>query len=269
MEHKHRPLLQQTAVVTGASSGIGQAIAIALAHAGANVLANYNHDEAGAAATLKEIERSGAKGITYKADVGSEYDVIAMFAAAKQEFGTIDILINNAGIQKDGKFSELSLEKWREVIDTNLTGQFLCAREAAREFLSRGLKDYSKAAGKVIFISSVHNVIPWAGHVNYAASKGGETMLMESMAQELAPQKIRINAVAPGAIRTDINKEGWSDPKQVKNLMKLIPYNRIGEPEDVAKVAVWLASDEADYVTGTTIYVDGGMMLYPSFSSGG
>lgn len=265
----HKPLVQQTAVVTGASSGIGQAIAIALANAGANVCINYYQDEKGARATLSEIERSQSKGMVHNADVSREDEVIDMFGAIKNKFGTIDILINNAGIQKDGKFSELSLEKWMDVINTNLTGQFLCAREAAKEFLARGIKPYSKAAGKVIFISSVHAIIPWAGHVNYAASKGGETMLMESMAQELAPKKIRINSIAPGAIKTDINKDVWSDPKQLKGLLALIPYNRVGEPEDIAKVAVWLASDEADYVAGTTIYVDGGMTLYPSFSSGG
>jgi len=262
-------LAQQTALVTGASSGIGQAVAIALANAGANVLINYYHDDQGANATLAAIKQAGRTGLVYKADVSKEEEVLAMFSAAKKEFDTIDILINNAGIQRDGKFSELSLEDWMDVINTNLTGQFLCAREAAKEFLSRGKVKYSKAIGKVIFISSVHNVIPWAGHVNYAASKGGETMLMESMAQELAPKGIRVNSIAPGAIKTDINKEVWSDPEQRKKLMELIPYGRIGAPEDIGKAAAWLASDEADYITGATIYVDGGMTLYPSFSSGG
>jgi len=155
-------------------------------------------------------------------------------------------------------------------MDTNLTGQFLCAREAAKVFCRRGVATgLSVAAGKVIFISSVHNIIPWAGHVNYTTSKGGETMLMKTMAQELAPQKIQVNSIAPGAIKTDINKKVWSDPEQAKELLRLIPYNRIGEPEDVARVAVWLASDEADYITGTTIYVDGGMTLYPEFAHGG
>lgn len=262
-------LAQQTALVTGASSGIGQAVAIALANAGANVLINYHHDEKGAGVTLAAVKQAGSTGLVYKADIAREEEVLAMFAAAKKEFGTIDILINNAGIQRDGKFSELSLDDWMEVLNTNLTGQFLCAREASREFLARGKTSYSKAVGKVIFISSVHNIIPWAGHVNYAASKGGETMLMESMAQELAPKGIRVNSIAPGAIKTDINKEVWSDPKQRKGLLDLIPYGRIGEPEDIGKAAVWLASDEADYVTGATIYIDGGMTLYPSFSSGG
>ncbi|MBS1583983.1 MAG: SDR family oxidoreductase [Bacteroidetes bacterium] len=262
-------LARQTALVTGASSGIGQAVAIALANAGANIVVNYHSDEEGAAATLNAVTQAGKKGIIYKADIGQEEEVLAMFAAATREFGTLDILVNNAGIQRDGKFSELSLEDWMAVINTNLTGQFLCAREAAKEFSSRGKTEYSKALGKILFISSVHNIIPWAGHVNYAASKGGETMLMESIAQELAPQGIRVNSIAPGAIKTDINKSVWSDPVQRKKLMELIPYGRIGEPEDIGKAAVWLASDEADYITGATIYVDGGMTLYPSFASGG
>ena len=262
-------LSNQAAIITGASSGIGQAIAIAMAAAGAQVLINYHRDEAGAQDTLKQLELAGGKGLIYKADIGKEEEVLAMFAAAKKEFGNIDILVNNAGIQKDAKFQDLTLADWELVLDTNLTGQFLCSREATRTFLSQGMRDSSKALGKIIFISSVHNVIPWAGHVNYAASKGGETMLMQSIAQELAPHKIRINSIAPGAIKTDINKKVWSDPEQAKELLKLIPYQRIGEPEDVAKVAVWLAADEADYITGTTIYVDGGMTLYPSFAHGG
>lgn len=264
------PLLStQTALVTGASSGIGQEIAVRMAAAGANVAINYYKDEQGANETLQHIETAGGKGLIVKANVSKEDEVMGMFAATKKEFGSIDILINNAGIQKDGKFSELSLESWNEVIDINLTGQFLCAREAAKEFLSQGIKAGSRAVGKIIFISSVHNIIPWTGHVNYAASKGGETMLMKSIAQELAPHRIRVNGIAPGAIKTDINKKVWSDPEQAEKLLKLIPYQRLGEPDDVAKVAVWLASDEADYITGTTIYVDGGMTLYPSFSTGG
>jgi len=255
--------------VTGASSGIGQEIAVAMATAGANIVINCYNDEEGAKKTLARVESAGQRGLIVQADVGNEADVLRMFAAAKKEFGTIDILVNNAGIQKDSSFAAMTLKNWEAVINTNLTGQFLCAREAAKEFLSRDIKNEAKAAGKIIFISSVHNIIPWAGHVNYTASKGGETMLMKSMAQELAPRKIRVNSIAPGAIKTDINKDVWSDPEQAEYLLKLIPYQRIGEPEDVARVAVWLASDDADYITGTTIYVDGGMTLYPAFSSGG
>ena len=243
-------LYQQTVLVTGASSGIGQAIAIAMGRAGANVGINYHTDEKGALDTLDTLQKDGTNGVIIQADVAKEDQVINMFSEVYKHFGTIDILINNAGIQKDSKFIEMSLQDWQLVINTNLTGQFLCAREAAKEFCKRGIvQGGSKAAGKIIFISSVHNVIPWAGHANYATSKGGESMLMKTMAQELAPQKIRINSISPGAIKTDINKSVWSDPDQAKGLLKMIPYDRIGEPEDVAKVAVWLASDEADLVT--------------------
>jgi glucose 1-dehydrogenase len=193
-----------------------------------------------------------------------------MFQQMYKEFGTIDILVNNAGIQKDSDFINMTLDKWQRVIDVNLTGSFLCCREASREFVKRGLiEERSVAVGKIIFISSVHEVIPWARHCNYAASKGGIMLLMKSLAQELAPHKIRVNSIAPGAIKTSINESGWSTPEAEKELLKLIPYNRIGQPDDIAAVAVWLASDESDYVNGTTIYVDGGMMLYPGFATGG
>jgi glucose 1-dehydrogenase len=154
-------------------------------------------------------------------------------------------------------------------VEVNLTGQFLCAREAIKHFLEQGLSPVSKAQGKIICMSSVHEVIPWAGHVNYAASKGGIMLMMKSLAQEVAEKKIRVNGIAPGAIKTDINKEVWSDPKKAEELLRLIPYGRIGEPDDVAKAVVWLASDEADYVTGATLFVDGGMTLYPAFREGG
>lgn len=236
----------------------------------ANVVVNYYNDEAAATHTLQHIKEAGGQGIIYKADISKEAEVKAMFRAAIQTFGTVDILINNAGIQQDSPFAAMTLAAWDAVIAVNLTGQFLCGREAVQEFLRRGMVgNRSLALGKIIFISSVHNIIPWATHANYATAKGGETMLMKTMAQELAPKKIRVNSIAPGAIKTDINKKVWSDPQQAKQLLNLIPYNRIGEPEDIAKVAVWLASDQADYITGTTIYVDGGMTLYPSFASGG
>jgi glucose 1-dehydrogenase len=164
----------------------------------------------------------------------------------------------------------MSLADWQFVIDVNLTGQFLCSREAVREFKRRGVrKDVSCAAGKIICMSSVHDRIPWAGHVNYAASKGGVMLMMKSIAQEVAPFRIRCNSICPGAIRTPINTSAWETPEAYRELLKLIPYKRIGEPEDIARTAVWLASDEADYITGTNIYVDGGMTLYPGFEAGG
>jgi glucose 1-dehydrogenase len=163
----------------------------------------------------------------------------------------------------------MSLKEWQRVIDVNLTGYFLCSRQAIKEFLKREAEMAGKAIGKIICISSVHDIIPWAGHVNYAASKGGVLMFMKSLALEVATKKIRVNAISPGAIKTDINEEVWSDKEKAQELLKLIPYKRIGDPEDVAKAASWLASDDSDYVTGTTIYVDGGMTLYPGFVDNG
>jgi glucose 1-dehydrogenase len=193
-----------------------------------------------------------------------------MFRRMIAELGTVDILVNNAGLQRDAAFHDMTLAEWQTVIGINLTGQFLCARAAVREFLRRGVVPaVSRAAGKIVCMSSVHEVIPWAGHANYAASKGGVMLLMKSLAQEVAPHRIRVNSVAPGAIRTPINRPAWETPEAYEALMRLVPYKRIGEPEDVARAVVWLASDESDYVTGTTLFVDGGMTLYPGFESGG
>ncbi len=265
-----RLLKNQKALVTGANSGIGRAIAVALGHAGADVVVNYLHGEDQAREVAAEIEHCGQTAIAHRADVSNEEQVQGMFRKMIAAFGTVDILINNAGIQKDAPFDEMTLEQWRTVIDVNLTGQFLCAREAIREFKRRGVvKEVSCAAGKIICISSVHEIIPWAGHVNYAASKGGVMLMMKSIAQEVAPYRIRVNSIAPGAIRTPINTAAWETPKAYDALMELVPYRRIGEVEDIGRAAVWLASDHADYVTGTSLFVDGGMTLYPGFSTGG
>jgi glucose 1-dehydrogenase len=261
---------KQTVLVTGASSGLGQGIAIAFGKSGANVVVNYHSDKEGANHTLKTIEESGGKGIIVKADVGSEEEVKSMFEKAIAAFTNIDVLVANAGIQQDSDFIDMTLEQWNKVIGTNLTGHFLCGKEAIKHFQTKpAVSPESKAKGKIIFMSSVHDIIPWSGHVNYASSKGGVLMLMKSLALEVAPQKIRVNAISPGAIATDINQEVWSDEIKKKELMKLIPYKRIGVPDDVAQVALWLASDQSDYVTGTTIYVDGGMTLYPGFEDNG
>ncbi len=260
----------QTAIVTGASSGIGKAIAIALGHAGADVVVNYVSGPEDAEAVAKEVGSCGSRVMTIRADISKEDEVQAMFAQVIREWGTVDILVNNAGIQKDAPFHELTLAQWQRVIDVNLTGQFLCAREAVREFKRRGVrKEISCAAGKIICISSVHEVIPWAGHVNYAASKGGVMLMMKSIAQEVAPWRIRVNSIGPGAIRTPINTEAWGTRSHYESLLKLIPYKRIGEPDEIGRAAVWLASDESDYITGTTLFVDGGMTLYPGFETGG
>ncbi len=265
-----RLLSGQKALVTGAASGIGRAAAISPAEAGADVVVNYVTGEEAAAKAVGEIETRGVRGLSIRADVSKEDEVQAMFARMCEEFGTIDILVNNAGIQKDNTFSEMTLDEWNAVIGVNLTGQFLCAREAVREFTRRGVvPEISCSAGKIISMSSVHDSIPWAGHVNYAASKGGVMLMYKSIAQELAPHRIRVNAIAPGAVRTPINTEAWESPEAYEKLMELVPYRRIGEPRDVGQAVVWLASDQSDYLVGTTLYVDGGMMLYPGFATGG
>jgi glucose 1-dehydrogenase len=266
-----RKLLKgQKAIVTGASSGIGRSIALALGHAGADVCINYVAGEDKAQAMVNELRGHGHTAISFKADVSNEDDVAKMFKAVRDEFGTVDILINNAGLQQDAPVDQMTLAQWNKVISVNLTGQFLCAREAVREFKRRGVRpDISCSAGKIICISSVHEVIPWAGHVNYAASKGGVMLMMKSIAQEVAPFRIRVNSIAPGAIRTPINMQAWDTPEHYHELLKLIPYKRIGEPEEIGRAAVWLASDESDYVQGTTLFVDGGMTLYPGFETGG
>jgi glucose 1-dehydrogenase len=260
----------QKALVTGANSGIGRATAIALGQAGADVVVNWVAGEEAAQQVVQEVTAHGVRAYAHRADVSQEDQVQAMFQKMIQEFGTIDILVNNAGLQRDSPFHQMTLQQWNTVLGVNLTGQFLCAREAIREFLRRGVvKEVSCAAGKIICMSSVHEVIPWAGHANYAASKGGIMMLMKSIAQEYAPQRIRINSICPGAVRTPINRPAWSTPQAYSALLTLIPYKRIGEPEDIARTVVWLASDQADYVTGASLFVDGGMTLYPGFSTGG
>jgi glucose 1-dehydrogenase len=263
-------LLGQKALVTGASSGIGRAIAQALGDAGADVAINYVSDEDKAQGLAEEIRASGSRALTLRADVSDEAQVRAMFAAMLAEFGTIDILVNNAGLQQDAPFHQLTLAQWNKVLAVNLTGQFLCSREAVREFMRRGVHpEVSCSAGKILCVSSVHEVIPWAGHVNYAASKGGVMLMMKSLAQEVAPYRIRVNSICPGAIRTPINMQAWDTPMAYGELMKLIPYKRIGEPEEIGRAAVWLASDYADYVHGISLFVDGGMTLYPGFETGG
>ena len=266
----HPLLVGQKALVTGANSGIGRGVALALAQAGADVVVNYVTGDAAADAVVEEIRGVGVKAIAHRADVSVEDEVAGMFARVVKEFGTVDILINNAGLQRDSAFHSMTLAEWNTVLGVNLTGQFLCAREAIREFVRRGVvASVSCAAGKIVCMSSVHQQIPWAGHANYSTSKGGIKMMMESLAQEVAPMRIRVNGIAPGAIRTPINTAAWQTPEAYQALMTLVPYGRIGEPEDIARAAVWLASDQSDYVVGTTLFVDGGMTLYPGFATGG
>jgi glucose 1-dehydrogenase len=263
-------LVGQKALVTGANSGIGSAVALALGQAGADVVVNYVTGDDAAEEVAAEIQKCGSKAYAHKADVSQEDQVQQMFRRMTEQFGTIDILINNAGLQRDAAFHEMTLVQWNTVISVNLTGQFLCAREAVREFIRRGVvESVSCAAGKIICMSSVHQEIPWAGHADYASSKGGIKMMMESLAQEVAPRRVRVNSIAPGAIRTPINTAAWQTKHAYESLMTLVPYKRIGEPIDIARAAVWLASDDSDYVVGATLFVDGGMTLYPGFATGG
>jgi glucose 1-dehydrogenase len=264
----------QKALVTGANSGIGRAVAIALCRAGADVVINYRSGDDQALAAAEEATHCGCntngKVIIHQADVSDEEQVATMFRRMYDELGTIDILVANAGLQQDAPIEDMTLRQWYTVLNVNLTGQFLCAREAVREFKRRGVRpDVSCCAGKIIHMSSVHEVIPWAGHANYAASKGGVMLLMKTLAQELAPYRIRVNSIGPGAVRTPINRAAWETPEAYHDLLKLIPYKRIGEPDDIARAAVWLASDEADYITGHTLMIDGGMSLYPAFRGNG
>ncbi len=260
----------QIAVVTGAASGIGRAIAKAMAAAGATVCVNHIGPDTAAKAVVSEIETAGGKGFTAAADVSKEAEVDAMIAAVVARCGKLDILVANAGIQKDAKFLDMKIEDWNAAMAVDLTGLFLCARGAARQFMKQPLNDANpNARGKILCISSVHEIIPWAGHVNYAAAKGGVHSFMRSIAQETADMRIRVNAIAPGAIQTEINRTVWSDAEKNKQLMKLIPYGRIGQPEEVANAAVFLCSDFADYITGATLFIDGGMTLYPDFKDNG
>ncbi|MEJ7767481.1 MAG: glucose 1-dehydrogenase [Chitinophagaceae bacterium] len=262
-------LSKKTALITGGSSGIGRAIALRYAAEGARIVITFNSQEAEANEIVEKIASGGGEAIAVKADVSVEAQVLDLFNSVYAKYQSLDVLVCSAGLQKDNKLTEMSLEDWKKVIDVNLTGYFLCAREAAKYFITKDHNANQTAVGNIIFISSVHDIIPWSGHVNYASSKGGVAMLMKSTALELAPHKIRVNSISPGAIKTNINKNVWSNEERSKKLLELIPYGRIGEPDDVAALALFLASSESDYITGTTIYVDGGMTLYPGFEDNG
>jgi len=265
----HISLKGQVALVTGGSSGLGAGAARGLAAAGAAVVVNYHSQAEPAEKLAEEIRAAGGQAIAVGADVSKEGDVEKLFAETIKAFGRLDILLANSGLQKDAAIADLTLEDWNTVINVNLTGQFLCARAALRQFAKQQIRpDISRALGKIIHMSSVHQVIPWAGHVNYAASKGGVDLLMRSIAQEVGEQRIRVNSIAPGAIRTAINAEVTAGNAE-KKLLELIPYGRVGEAEDVANAVVWLASDASDYVHGTTLFIDGGMSLYPEFRHNG
>jgi glucose 1-dehydrogenase len=259
-------LENQVAIVTGGATGIGVAVVQELSARGAAVAINHLPGQ-DVGALIAEIEKTGGKVIATPGDVADPDAVAAMIEQTVKKFGRLDIMIANAGLQGDATSLEMDLERWNKVIKVDLTGQFLCAQAAARQFLKQ--KDIFRARGKIACMLSVHCRVPWMGHVNYAAAKAGAEMMMETLAQEWGRQRIRVVGVAPGAIKTAINQSVWGDPAAYRELLKLIPYQRIGDAEDVAKTVAWLVSDDADYITGSTIYVDGGMMLYPGFMGNG
>jgi glucose 1-dehydrogenase len=248
------------AIVTGASSGIGKATAHRLAAEGARVCLNYysDADKAGAEQGVKEIGKAGGRAIALQADVGSEDDVIHLVSAAAKELGGLDLLINNAGIENQVALTEMPLASWERVLRTNLTGAFLCLREAAKLMIAA-------KGGVIVNVSSVHEFIPWPGYAHYCSSKGGLKLLMETAARELASGGVRVVNVAPGAIATPINERLLEHPTEEHAVEEEIPLGRMGKAEEVAGLIAWVASDEAGYVTGTTLVVDGGMSLYPKF----
>jgi glucose 1-dehydrogenase len=254
-------LLQgRKAIVTGASSGIGRATAERLGREGANVCVNYFSDKeaADAQSVVASLEQAGVKAIAVQADVGDENQVTAMVAKASDAFGGVDLLVNNAGIEKQAPLLEMPLELWNAVIRTNLTGAFLCMREAGKVMASGG-------GGVIVNMSSVHEFIPWPGFAHYCATKGGMKLLAQTAARELAGKKIRVVNIAPGAIATPINAFVLDDPEATHAVESEIPLGHLGQPDQVAAAVAWAASDQADYITGTTIVVDGGMSLYPKF----
>ena len=262
-------LHEQVALVTGGSSGLGAEAAKALAAAGAAVVINYHSQAEPAQALAEQIIAGGGQAIAVGADISQEQEVEQLFAHTLERFGRLDILLANSGLQKDAPITEMTLKDWNTVIGVNLTGQFLCARSALRQFKAQQPRpEVSRALGKIIHMSSVHQTIPWAGHANYAASKGGVDLLMRTIAQEVGSLKIRVNSIAPGAIRTAINEANTQGDAEQK-LLQLIPYGRVGEAQDVANAVVWLASDLADYMHGATLVIDGGMSLYPEFRDNG
>ncbi|WP_100486252.1 glucose-1-dehydrogenase [Sporolactobacillus pectinivorans] len=252
----------KVAVVTGGSKGIGNAIARRLSEEKMSVVINYNHDRCGAEETAESLRKAGGNAVAIRADVGTEKGARALLNAAIEHFDTLDVWINNAGIEKQSPTHKLSLEDWNRIINVNLTGVFLGSRTAIKYFLNQRKK------GNIINMSSVHQRIPWPTFAHYAASKGGVRLFSETIALEYAKNGIRVNGIAPGAINTPINAEKFSDPNQKQSTLDLIPIDYIGKPEEVAAVAAWLASGESGYVTGATIFVDGGMSLYPEFEEG-
>jgi len=250
-------------LVTGGSSGLGRAMCLAFATCGAHVAINHIGDGESANTLIGKIQSIGGKAIALEADVSSPTAVDTMFEQMDAAWDGIDILVNNAGI--DGARAPLwegDVARWQKVVDVNLTGAYLCARQALRRLTVQ-------RSGVVLNVTSVHERIAWSGYSAYTASKAGLSMMAKSMALEAAPYGVRVLCIAPGAIRTPINEEVWKDPQGYQDLLQKIPMGRLGSPEDVAKLAAFLASDLAGYMTATTVYVDGGMTDYPGFAHGG
>ena len=253
----------QKALVTGGNTGIGQGIAVALGQAGADVAVNYIRGSTAARNVVRLIRKAGSQGVAIRADISKEKQVHTLFDRAIEALGSLDIVVNNAGILDDAPIDRMTLTQWNNVISVNLTGQFLCIREAVRAFKRRGtIGGVSASLGTIICISSIHEVIPYGGHANYAASKAGVMQLMKSVAQEVAPYRIRVNSICPGITRSQLSRSVWEESDRYESVMKVLPYGRIGEPEDIGRLAVFLASDQADYITGTSIFIDGGITLY-------
>jgi glucose 1-dehydrogenase len=254
-----RLLEGRRALVTGADSGLGQGIAFELAAHGAAVAINHVGDSTVADEMVAAIAAGDGNAMSVAMDVSSEDDVTRAFGEVRQTFGGLDLLVNNAGVEKPFALVDMPLEEWNRVIGVNLTGAFLCSREAAR------IMRADEARGAIVNITSVHEQIPWEKFSHYCASKAGEKLFAQSIARELAPHGIRVVNVAPGAIATPINRDVLGDPTASSEVLAEIPYHRWGEVEDVAKAVAWVASAEADYVVGSTLFVDGGMTLYPRF----
>lgn len=258
----YQDLENKVAVITGASKGIGTAIAERFGKEKMNVVVNYHSDEAGAQETVTIIKENGGNGIAVQADVETEEGNQLLLNQAIDKFGDLDLWVNNAGMENSHETHELSLEDWNKVINVNLTGVFLGAKTALAYFVEKNKK------GNIINMSSVHQQIPWPTFAHYAASKGGVKLFTETIAMEYAEKNIRVNNIGPGAINTPINAKKFADPEQLAATTAMVPMKKIGEPEEVAAAAAWLASAESSYVTGITLFVDGGMTLYPAFQDG-
>jgi NAD(P)-dependent dehydrogenase (short-subunit alcohol dehydrogenase family) len=254
---------RKKSLVTGGSSGLGAAIAASLAEAGAKVAVNFRTDADGAANVAAAIREKGGEALEVQADVSDPAAVAAMFQRIDEEWGGIDIVVCNAGIDGEHMLSwEAEDSAWRRVVEVNLFGAFHCCREALKRMVPA-------RSGVILTITSVHESIAWSGYSAYAAAKAGVSMMTKTLAQEAAPHGVRVLAIGPGAIKTPINRSVWGDPESMRDLLAKIPLNRMGEPSEIGAMAAFLASDAAAYVTGCTVFVDGGMMDYPSFAHGG